>query len=104
MKTYTQPPPILPTITKIDLDKDISSDGKFQFPKRPKGMKKGYYHEDDDRDILDHLLSNTKMIDSKPTNPNKMVETVDSRPGSTHEYDGGSGLQYLNYFNVKDEH
>lgn len=106
MKTYTQPPPILPTITKIELDKDLNSDNnRFKFPKRPAGIKKGYYHEDE-RDILDHLLTNTQMLDSKHLNPDKLVESVNSRPTSGGQFDNptNSGLQYLNYFNVKDEH
>lgn len=104
MKTYTQPPPILPTNTKIELEKEIFPGDKFKFPNKPKGMNKGYYHEDE-RDTLDHLLTNTKMIDSKPNNPTNLVESLNTKPEADNEYNNPttSGLEYLNYFNVKDE-
>jgi hypothetical protein len=104
MKSYTQPPPILPTVTKIEIDKEIGTEG-FQFPKRPPHLRTNYYNEENERDILDHLLSNTKMLDLR-IKPEKLVETIDTRPESSgSQFDPTtSGLKYLGYFNTPDLH
>jgi hypothetical protein len=105
MKGYTQPPSILPTVTKIEVDKEIGSEA-FQFPKRPPHLRAtNYYKESEERDILDHLLTNTKMLDLR-IKPEKLVETIDTRPESSgSQFDPTtSGLKYLGYFNTPDLH
>ncbi len=100
MKTFTDPPAIIPTVTRIEIDKELSGH-KFEFPQKPSHLKRvGYSKEEKERDILDHLLSNTKMIETR-LNPDKLVHSIDQRPDSQgSNFDGThSGIRYLSYFN-----
>ena len=104
MKTYTQPAAILPTITKIESEKELTG-RDFNFPKRPPHMRYVGREYDRDGDILDQLLSNTKMVDLR-VKPERMVQQLEARPESSSSNFSGtqSGLKYLNYFNLPDAH
>jgi hypothetical protein len=106
MKTYTQPPAILPTVTRIEIDKELLSNhnNNFEFPTKPAHLRRAnYFKEEQERDILDHLLSNTKMVDLR-MKPDRLIETIDARPDSGGFDASNSGLKYLGYFNTPDVH
>jgi hypothetical protein len=102
MKTYTQPAAILPTITRIESERDLTN-RDFEFPKRPPHMRYVGRGNDEADLNFDQLLTNTKMVDLR-VKPERLVQQIDARPDSSaSSFDATkSGVKYLNYFNLPE--
>ncbi len=88
-----QTPSILPTVTRISLDRETNPE--FEFP-QGNGRR--------EIDVIDALLANRTNLVNKHgyTDENRLVPKFDAPFPETSAFD--SGIKYLSYFNNEDTH